>query len=94
MTELAQDAGETSRAEVDVLIPTFGREAALAVTLTSLLGQTFRDFRVAVSDQCEHGNAADAREVQAIARVLRVRGHAVVIYKHLPRRGMAEQRNF
>ena len=55
-------------AAVDVPIPTFGRAAALAVTLTSLLGQTFRDFRVVVSDQDETANAADAREVAAIAR--------------------------
>ena len=85
---------EAAPARVDVLIPTFGREAALAVTLTSLLGQTFRDFRVVVSDQHETGNAADAREVTAIVRVLRARGQAVSIRKHLPRRGMAEQRDF
>jgi glycosyltransferase involved in cell wall biosynthesis len=33
-------------------------------------------------------------EVQAVLRVLRARGHVVDIYKHLPRRGMAEQRQF
>lgn len=87
-------AEEAAPARVDVLIPTFGREAALAVTLTSLLGQTLRDFRVVVSDQHEDANAADAREVKAIVRVLRARGQAVSIRKHLPRRGMAEQRDF
>jgi GT2 family glycosyltransferase len=81
-------------AAVDVLIPTIGRTAALAVTLTSLMGQTLRDFRIVVSDQDETANAADAREVAAIVRVLRTRGHAVAIRKHLPRRGMAEQREF
>jgi glycosyltransferase involved in cell wall biosynthesis len=79
---------------VDVLIPTFGRAAALAVTLTTLLGQTFRAFRVVVSDQDRAANAADAREVAAIARVLQARGQPVAIRKHLPRRGMAEQRQF
>ena len=34
---------------VDVLVPTFGRKTGLAVTLTSLYGQTFRDVRVTVS---------------------------------------------
>ena len=87
-------AEEAAPARVDVLIPTFGREAALAVTLTSLLGQTFREFRIVVSDQHETGNAADAREVTAIVRVLRARGQPVSIRKHLPRRGMAEQRDF
>jgi len=79
---------------VDVLIPTFGRAAALAVTLTTLLGQTFRAFRIVVSDQDQAANAADAREVAAIARVLQARGQPVAIRKHLPRRGMAEQRQF
>lgn len=79
---------------VDVLIPTFRREAALAVTLTSLLGQTFRDFRIVVSDQDDAANAADVREVAAIVRVLRAQGIAVALEKHLPRRGMAEQRQF
>jgi glycosyltransferase involved in cell wall biosynthesis len=79
---------------VDVLIPTFRREAALAVTLTSLLGQTFRDFRIVVSDQDDAADAAAAREVAAIVRVLRARGTRVALRKHLPRRGMAEQRQF
>lgn len=81
-------------AAVDVLIPTFRRESALAVTLTSLLGQTLRAFRVVVSDQDETTDVADAREVKAIVRVLRTRGQPLTIHKHLPRRGMAEQRDF
>ena len=85
---------EDTAPTVDVLIPTFGRAAALAVTLTTLLGQTFRAFRIVVSDQDETANAADAREVAAIARVLQARGQPVAIRKHLPRRGMAEQRQF
>ncbi|HWD35599.1 MAG TPA: glycosyltransferase family A protein, partial [Casimicrobiaceae bacterium] len=79
---------------VDVLVPTYGRHGALAVTLTSLLGQTFRDFRIVVSDQFEAGAAADAPEVKAITRVLRASGRDVEIHRHLPRRGMAEQRQF
>jgi glycosyltransferase involved in cell wall biosynthesis len=79
---------------VDVLIPTYGRAAALAVTLTALTAQTFRDFRVVISDQHESADAASAGEVQAVLRVLEARGHHVEIHKHLPRRGMAEQRQF
>jgi GT2 family glycosyltransferase len=87
------NAGVAS-ASLDVLIPTFGRPAALAVTLAALCGQTYRDFRVVISDQHETANAADAFEVKAVTRVLRTRGHAVEIHKHLPRLGMAEQRQF
>ena len=80
---------------VDVLIPTCGRKTGLAVTLTSLYGQTFRDFDVIVSDQ----TAADERylesiEIQTLARALRRRGHRVLFHRHLPRRGLAEQRQF
>jgi len=80
--------------QVDVLIPTYNRPAALAVTLTSLISQTFRDFRVVVSDQTEAYNAADVGEVKAAVRVLRAHGQCVEIHKHLPRRGMAQQRQY
>ena len=79
---------------VDVLIPTFNRTPGLAVTLTSLCGQTFKDFRVIVSDQTDEYDVADAGEVKAPVRVLQAHGHEVRILKHLPRRGMAEQRQF
>jgi glycosyltransferase involved in cell wall biosynthesis len=79
---------------VDVLIPSFNRPAALAVTLTSLCSQTFTDFRVIVSDQTEGYDLAEAGEVKAPVRVLQAHGHEVCILKHLPRRGMAEQRQF
>jgi glycosyltransferase involved in cell wall biosynthesis len=79
---------------VDVLIPTCDRPAALAVTLASLIGQTLRRFRVVVSDQTERRPAFDAREVLATVRVLRARGHEVALHSHLPRRGLAEQRQF
>lgn len=62
-------------ASVDVLIPTYGGPAALAVTLTALTAQTFRDFRVVISDQHESEDAARAGEVQAVLRVLEARGH-------------------
>jgi glycosyl transferase family 2 len=92
--EDAPQAEADARRPVDVLVPTYGRHAALAVTLTSLLGQTFRGFRVIVSDQHESSPAADAPEVKAIVRVLRTRGVPVAVHRHLPRRGMAEQRQF
>jgi GT2 family glycosyltransferase len=81
-------------ASVDVLVPTYRRPAALAVTLTSLIGQTHRDFRIVVSDQSELRTSFDAPEVIAVVRVLRARGHDVELHRHLPRRGLAEQRDF
>lgn len=81
-------------AEVDVLIPTYRRPAALAVTLTSLCAQSFCDFRIVVSDQTEEGDATAAGEVQAAVRVLRAHGHAVELHRHLPRHGVAEHRQF
>ncbi len=79
---------------IDVLIPTYSRPAALAVTLTSLCFQTFRDFRVVISDQTEDSNPLETAEVQTAIRVLEAHGHVVEPHKHLPRQGIAEQRQF
>jgi GT2 family glycosyltransferase len=79
---------------VDVLIPTCGRPAALAVTLTALGAQAGPPLRILVSDQSEHLPAADVSEVLAVLRYLRARGIEVEVRRHLPRRGMAEQRAF
>ncbi len=81
-------------AGVDVLIPTCGRPAALAATLACLIGQTQRDFRVVVSDQTADRDALTAGEVQAVARVLRAQGRGCELLRHVPPRGMAEQRQF
>ncbi len=79
---------------VDVLIPTCERPAALAVTLASLCAQDFRDFRIVISDQTLDGDPLRNGEVSAVLRVLRLHGHEVCVHRHLPRRGMAEQRQF
>ena len=81
-------------ATVDILIPTYRRPAALAVTLTSLVAQTCRDFCIVISDQTEDSDPVATGEVQAVLRVLRAHGHNVEIHKHLPNLGMAEQRQF
>lgn len=80
--------------EVDVLVPTCERPAALAVTLTSLLAQTVEPLRVVVSDQGEVRRADASGEVQAVVRLLAAKGHRVDLMRHLPRRGLAEQRQF
>jgi GT2 family glycosyltransferase len=79
---------------VDILIPTYSRPAALAVTLTSLIAQTYREFRVVISDQTEDSNPVESGEVQAVLRVLSLHDREVEVHKHLPRRGIAEQRQF
>jgi glycosyltransferase involved in cell wall biosynthesis len=80
---------------VDVLIPTYGRKASLAIVLTSLLGQTFTDFNVIISDQTDEEQAyLDSAEIQTLVYALRWHGHKVVLHRHLPRQGMAEQRQF
>lgn len=81
-------------APIDILIPTYNRAASLAVTLTALVGQTFRDFRIIISDQSDAYDVADQGEVRAIIRILEAQGHAVSLLKHLPRRGLAEHRQF
>ncbi|HET7034768.1 MAG TPA: glycosyltransferase family A protein [Thermomicrobiaceae bacterium] len=80
---------------VDVLIPTYGRKTGLAVVLTSLLGQTFTAFDVVISDQTEDdADYLDDIEIATLVRALRWHGHTVTLHRHLPRRGMAEQRQF
>ncbi len=80
---------------VDVLIPTCRRKTGLAVVLTGLLGQTFADFDVTISDQTEDEDAyLESIEIQTLVRALRRRGHRVELHRHLPRRGLAEQRHF
>jgi len=81
------------RAAIDVLIPTAGRESELAVALAGLAAQDAPSFRVILSDQSERG-AARAPAVRAMLRVLRAQGRRTRLYRHLPRRGMAEQRQF
>ena len=81
-------------AAVDVLIPTFNRPAALAATLACLIGQTFADFAVVVSDQSEDDACSPGPVAEAVLRMLRARGHVARYHRHLPRRGMAEQRQF
>jgi glycosyltransferase involved in cell wall biosynthesis len=80
---------------VDVLIPTYRRKTGLAVVLTSLLGQTFTDFDVVISDQTPEAEAyLESIETATLVRALEWHGHRVALHRHLPARGMAEQRQF
>lgn len=79
---------------VEVLIPTIGRVAELAVTLAGLAAQDDPSFGVILSDQSDDGRALDAPAVVAMIRVLRAQGRTVRVLRHLPRRGLAEHRQF
>ncbi len=80
--------------QTTVLIPTYSRLTALAATLTSLCFQTYADFDVVISDQTDGYDAADDPSVQTIIRLLEYHQHPVRVFKHLPRQGIAEQREF
>lgn len=59
-------------AGIDVLIPTCGRPAALAVALMALAAQTFAPMRVIISDQ-----SAEASDASCPARtVAKMCGHS------------------
>lgn len=79
---------------VDVLIPTCNRPCALAVTLTALAAQSFESLRIVVSDQSDGDGACGRKEVAAVLRYLEAIGRETIVHRHLPRRGMAEQRAF
>jgi GT2 family glycosyltransferase len=85
---------EQTTAVVDVLIPTVGRAAELAVTLAGLAAQDGPPFAVIVSDQSIRGSVHDEPSIAAMVRVLRAQGRDVRVVRHLPRRGIAEQRAF
>jgi glycosyltransferase involved in cell wall biosynthesis len=81
-------------AEIDVLVPTKDRQAELAVTLAGLAAQDFPDFRVVISDQSDGVPSYESAPVRALTAQLDRRGHSVSPHRHLPRRGLAEQRQF
>jgi hypothetical protein len=83
----------TEARDLDVLVPTRNRPAELAATLAGLAGQA-EEFGVVVSDQSDVVPGWQDPAPGGLVRVLRHRGHPVLLRHHLPRRGMAEQRAF
>ncbi|WBB77881.1 glycosyltransferase [Micromonospora sp. WMMD882] len=80
---------------LDVLIPTRNRPAELAVTLSGLAAQEgVPGFGVVVSDQSDGEPAYRHPAVATMVRVLRHRGHPVLLTRRLPRRGLAEHRAY
>lgn len=79
---------------VSVLIPTFNRADALAVTLTSLYFQQATNFDVVIADQSESPVMAGRSPAQSAVRLLQHRDVNVTVHRNLPRKGMAQQRQF
>jgi GT2 family glycosyltransferase len=79
---------------VDVLVPTCNRPAELAVTLAGLAGQTEPAFAVVISDQSAGDPGWEHPAAAAMVRVLEAQGRPVTLLRHLPRRGLAEHRQF
>lgn len=82
------------RERITVLIPSYNRPAALAVTLTGLCFQQFRDFSVVISDQSDTAPVYQDSSVQTAIRLLEKKGYPVRQLSNVPRRGLAQQRQF
>jgi glycosyltransferase involved in cell wall biosynthesis len=80
--------------DIDVLVPTRNRPIELATTLAGLAAQGGVSFRVVVSDQSDDAPSFDSASARTLVRALRRRGTEVELQRHLPRRGIAEQRAF
>ncbi|HEU4684774.1 MAG TPA: glycosyltransferase [Nitrospira sp.] len=80
-------------ASIDILLPTYNRPASLVMTLTGVAAQTFRDVRVVVSEQSE-GSLEHDPIVQALRRIIALRGGALEWHHRPPVHGIAEQRHF
>lgn len=77
---------------VSVLIPTYERAEALAMTLSGVAAQTVTDLQVVVSSQGRH-RAEGSPVARALGRVIEARGGSVE-WHHREPRGIAEQRHF
>jgi len=80
--------------DIHILIPTFKRLKALAVTLTSLCYQSEQGFDIVISDQSPENELSTDASIATLLRLLELQGHEVKVMKNLPLRGMAQQRHF
>lgn len=62
--------------------------------LVSVAAQTYQGFRLCISDQTEDSAIFSCPEFIAVSRLLELQGNQVAVQRHLPRRGIAEQRQF
>jgi glycosyltransferase involved in cell wall biosynthesis len=80
--------------EIDVLVPTRNRPVELATTLAGLAAQAGPEFRLIVSDQSDEEPSYRTPPAQAMIRQLERGGRPVLLGRHLPRRGLAEHRQY
>lgn len=80
--------------DIHILIPTYKRVKALAVTLNSLYYQTEKSFDIVIADQSGDNALEEDQTIQTIKRLLEIKGHSVSILQNLPFKGMAHQRQF
>ncbi|HSV12430.1 MAG TPA: glycosyltransferase family A protein [Hanamia sp.] len=80
--------------DIHVLIPTFKRLKALAVTLTGLCFQSEKSFEVTISDQALDDSIRKDKTIQTVINLLKLHDHPVTILKNYPQKGMAQQRQF
>ncbi|WP_458107357.1 glycosyltransferase family 2 protein [Arthrobacter sp. R3-55] len=90
----AEPENSPETAIVDVLIPTCDRPAEAAVTLAGLAAQSEPTFRVVMSDQSNGTPDWEHPAVAAMIRLLEAQGRQVELFRHLPRQGLAEHRQF
>jgi GT2 family glycosyltransferase len=90
----ARPQDRPDKVAVDVLVPTCNRPAELAVTLAGLAAQAEPAFAVVISDQSAGQPAWEHPAAAAMVRVLEAQGRPVTLLRHLPRRGLAEHRQF
>jgi len=80
--------------DIQVLIPTFKRLKALAVTLTGLCFQFEKSFEITISDQALDDTIHKDKTIQTVITLLKLHNHPVSILKNYPQKGMAQQRQF
>lgn len=90
----ARPQASPDKMAVDVLVPTCNRPAELAVSLAGLAAQSEQAFAVVISDQSAGQPAWEHPAAAAMVRVLEAQGRPVRLLRHLPRRGLAEHRQF
>ncbi|BAU48278.1 glycosyl transferase family 2 [Sulfurifustis variabilis] len=78
---------------VDVLLPTCDRPLALAMTLSGLAAQRYRDYRLIVADQSEAPALAHPT-IASLKRIVETLSAPVAWHRRDERRGIAEQRQF
>ncbi len=80
-------------AAIDVLIPTYNRQAALIMALSGVAAQRLSDLRVVVADQSD-APLGDHPIVANLRRIIEARGGQVEWHARPQIHGIAEQRDF